>query len=253
MSMHYKTTMRFIQAHSEYCVHRIRAITIDLDDTLWEIGPVIRRAEAELWAWLARHYPKITERFTPDAALALRTEVVAEYPGSSHDFRFLRKAVLGRMATLAGYTTDLVEEAFAVFDVARNQVELYPDVLPTLRTLSERFSVIAVTNGNADLEKIGIRELFDGVVTAVEAGAAKPARPIFDIAVGRAGVAPDETLHVGDHPEFDVAGAAAAGLRTAWMNRIDAPWPAHLRAPDATVRSVTELHELLGPAIGRER
>ncbi len=47
-------------------MHRIRAITLDLDATLWEIGPVIRRAEAELWQWLALNYPRITQRVTPD-------------------------------------------------------------------------------------------------------------------------------------------------------------------------------------------
>ena len=232
-------------------LHRIRAITLDLDDTLWEIGPVIRRAEAELWEWLGEHYPAIGERFSTDAVLELRDEVIREHWDKTHDFRYLRKTVLARLATASGYTTELVEDAFAVFDAARNRVELYPDVEPALSRLAEDYVVVAVTNGNASLERIGIRHLFDDVVTAAETGVAKPAPPIFHAAVERAGVAPDETLHVGDHPELDVAGASDAGLRTAWMNRAAAVWPDHLAPPDATITTVTELADLLADAVRR--
>jgi putative hydrolase of the HAD superfamily len=121
--------------------------------------------------------------------------------------------------------------------------------LPTLEALGEHFSLIAVTNGNANLERIGIRHLFHGVVTAVDVGAAKPARPIFAEAVNRAGVSAAETLHVGDHPEIDIAGAQEAGLRTAWINRNGDGWPRHVAPPDVIVSTISELVTVLGPAI----
>ena len=226
-------------------LHRIRAITIDLDDTLWEIEPVIRRAEAEQWAWLECHYPKIPLAFTPNASFALRERVIKEHPGRVHDFRFLRKTVLTEMATTVGYQPDFVGDAFAVFDAARNNVELFPDVMPVLMELSAHFRVIALTNGNANLETIGIRECFHSVVTAVDAGVAKPAPVIFQKAVHEAGVLAEEVLHVGDHPEIDIVGAIRAGLKTALMNRTKAEWPAHLPAPDATITTVTDLLDLL--------
>lgn len=232
-------------------MHRIRAITLDLDDTLWEIGPVIRRAEAELWAWLEDNYPKIPAAFTPEVSFALRQQAIDDHPDMAHDFRFLRKTVLTEMAATVGYSAEFVDDAFAVFDAARNRVELFPDVIPVLQELSVRFRVIAVTNGNANLETIGIRKFFHGVVTAVNAGVAKPEPKIFRIAIREAGVRPEEILHVGDHPETDVVGAINAGLRTAWMNRDNSEWPEHLPTPDATVTSVTELRELLTAAIDR--
>ncbi len=232
-------------------MHHIRAITLDLDDTLWEIGPVIRRAEADLWAWLEENYPKIPAAFTPDVSLALRQQVIEAHPHMAHDFRFLRKTVLTEMAATVGYRADFVEDAFAVFDVARNDVELFPDVVPVLQELSVCFRLIAVTNGNANLDTIGIRKYFHAVVTAVNSGVAKPEPKIFHKAVQEAGVEPGEILHVGDHPESDVVGATNAGLRTAWMNRNDAEWPEHLPAPDATVSSVSELRDLLAVAMNR--
>jgi putative hydrolase of the HAD superfamily len=38
----------------------IAAITLDLDDTLWPIEPVIARAEERLDAWLKIHCPRAT-------------------------------------------------------------------------------------------------------------------------------------------------------------------------------------------------
>lgn len=230
-------------------MHRIRAITLDLDDTLWAIGPVIARAEGRLWSWLSEQFPKITETFSPEASLALREKVMQVHQNQSHDFRFLRKTVLEHMARTVGYSVDLVDDAFDVFDQARNDVELFPDVLPTLETLKVHFSLIAVTNGNANLQTIGIRHLFHDVVTAVDVGAAKPALPIFIEAVNRAGVSAEETLHVGDHPEIDIVGAQKAGLRTAWMNQNGDGWPDHIEAPDAIVSTMAELLIVLEPAI----
>jgi len=104
---------------------------------------------------------------------------------------------------------------------------------------------VAVTNGNARLERIGIDHLFDAVVSARTAGAAKPARPIFDAAVSAGGARAHETLHVGDHPEFDVHGARAAGLRTAWLNRNGHEWPVEFEPPEQTITNLRELDELL--------
>lgn len=224
---------------------QIRAITLDLDDTLWEIGPVILRAESELWKWLCDSYPEIPKQVTPQGMLELRAKIAAEFPDRCHDFRFLRRQTLARVAVNAGYSDDLVDAAFEIFDVARNRIDFYPDVLPALESLAGRYRLVAVTNGNADLQKIGVRHLFHDVVTAVDAGAAKPAEPIFAEAVRRAGVRREAILHVGDHPENDVEGARAAGLRSAWMNRNNAEWPAHLAHPETVLNSMSDLQSLL--------
>jgi len=229
-------------------LQKIRAITLDLDDTLWEIAPVIRRAEMMLWNWLGDHYPRITERWKPEDVVGLRKSMFEEFPDKVHDFRFLRKTVLKRIAVSSGYSEDLVEPAFSVFDDARNQVQLYPEVLPELKWFAEHFVVIAITNGNANLHRIGIADLFDDIVTSVAVGVAKPARPIFDAAIERAGVSPKETLHVGDHAESDVQGARDAGMRTVWVNRTSSQWPEHLNEPDAIVEDMTGVRVLLQAA-----
>lgn len=227
-------------------MNSIRTITIDLDDTLWDIMPVIQRAEAALRNWLAEHYPRIATQFDVDAMRALRDDVVLAHRDRAHDLTFLRRTVLLHMADAAGYRQFAVDDAFAVFDAVRNDVALYPETLPALRALGRRYSLVAVTNGNANLERIGIRNLFDAVVSAASAGAAKPARRIFEAAVRAGGASPAETVHVGDHPLHDIHGAREAGLRAVWVNRRSETWPAEFAVPDAEVRDVGELCRLVG-------
>jgi putative hydrolase of the HAD superfamily len=197
-------------------------------DTLWDLHPVIQRAEQRLYEWLGERYPRITKMFEPLDIREVRSRVVEEHFDRKHDLTFLRRMVLAKMAGAAGYADFEVDEAFAVL------------------ALRERFTLIAVTNGNADLETIGISDLFDDHVNAAMAGAAKPERPIFDVAVKAGGASAAETLHVGDHPLYDVHGAKQAGLRTAWVNRDGSAWPAEYELPDAEIAHVGELLALIG-------
>ena len=224
----------------------IRTITVDLDDTLWEIHPVIKRAEQHLYAWLAENYPRITEMYDPQDMREVRSQVVVEFADQAHDLSFLRRTVLGRVGAAAGYNADFIDDAFEVFDTIRNDVDIFPEVVPALEALGERYVLIAVTNGNASLARIGIEPLFHDFVTAASAGAAKPAKQIFDVAVRAGGATAAQTLHVGDHPEYDVNGAREAGLRTAWVNRDGARWPDNAPSPDIEIVHIGELARLLG-------
>ncbi len=224
----------------------IRTITLDLDDTLWEIHPVIRRAERVLREWMAEHYPRVVELFAREEVMELRAQVVKEFEDRAHDLTFIRRTVLARMSDAAGCDAVFVDEAFEVFDRERNTLELFPEVLPALQSLSRRYTLVAVTNGNARLDRIGIDDLFDEFVSARTAGAAKPARAIFDAAVDAGGADAHQTLHVGDHPEYDVDGARAAGLRTAWMNRNGHDWPDEFELPNVVISDLMQLDRLLG-------
>jgi HAD superfamily hydrolase (TIGR01509 family) len=230
-------------------LQNIEALTIDLDDTLWDIDPVIERAERILWRWLASNYPRISSIYDQEKILNLRLEIVKDYPDKEFDYRFMRKLILRKIFRAADYEEDLSEDAFAVFDTERNNVKLYDGAPNTLQSLSDKYTLIAVTNGNADLEKIGLRHLFDGVVTAVEVGYAKPNIRIFNEAIRKSGTEADKIIHIGDNPEADIVGAANAGLTTVWMNSKSLLWPDEYIQPDITINKITELCDLLLPEI----
>ena len=198
-----------------------RAITIDLDDTLWPMLPVLKGAEQALSDWLARHAPATAAAFTVDARTALRQRVIDDHPERAHDVGFLRLELLRRALASAGDDPGLAAAAYAVFFEARQQVTLYADVLPVLERWSSRMPLVAVTNGNADLRRIGLSHLFAGVVSAHEMGCAKPDPRVFHAGCELTGCAPADVLHVGDDPRLDVEGARAAGLQAAWLLRPD--------------------------------
>jgi len=222
---------------------RIRAISLDLDDTLWPIEPVIVRAEQCLDAWLKTHCPQTAAAFPIAEMRSLRERISAEHPHLSHDFTAQRVLSLRAALTPHGYDETHVSSAFDVYYAARNEVELYPDALAALERLAARYPLVSISNGNADLERIGLKRFFRHTISSRATGVAKPAAPIFHAACAELGLEPHEVLHVGDDPELDVAGARAAGLRCAWLKRHDAY--AATPVADLTIRDLTELADWL--------
>jgi len=100
------------------------------------------------------------------------------------------------------------------------------------------------------LEQAGLWPAFDAVLVSDAFGWRKPRREIFDAVVSQLGVAPGDALHVGDSLRADVAGARAAGLRTAWITRRVSDPEQALREhegapPDHTLADLAELPALL--------
>jgi putative hydrolase of the HAD superfamily len=199
--------------------HEPLALTFDLDDTLWPIWPAITRAEGVLHRWLAEHAPATAARFDLAGLRALRNRVAVENPQWLHDLSAMRRESL-RLALLeAGDDGGLAESAFEVFFAERQRVELYADVLPALQRLAARFPLMALSNGNADIGRIGLGEYFIGGLSAREFGVAKPDPRIFREACRQLGLQSSAVLHVGDDLTMDVQGALDAGLQAAWVHR----------------------------------
>lgn len=202
----------------------LQAITLDLDDTLWPMAPTLRRAEALMQDWLRRHAPATVAAHDKPAWLAIRRAVVADRPDWAHDLSTLRRETIRRALLAAGDDPALAVPAFDVFFEARQQVQLFDDVLPALARLAARWPVVALTNGNADVHRVpGLGQHFHAALSARDLGLAKPAPAVFAAACRRAGAAPAATLHIGDDPALDVDGALSAGLQAAWVRRPELP------------------------------
>jgi putative hydrolase of the HAD superfamily len=218
-------------AHS----HALRAVAFDLDNTLWDVDPVLARAEERWLAWLREHCPRIPERLSLDDLRASRLALAAREPHNAHDFSYLRIASLAQHARECGYDESISEAAFEIFIAARNQLDLFADVRPGLNRLRARYALASLSNGNADLGRIGAADLFSVSLNARSVGAAKPDRRCFERLVQDLNLAPHEVIYVGDDPLLDVEAARSAGLLTAWMNRTDQVWPASIRPADFNV------------------
>jgi HAD superfamily hydrolase (TIGR01509 family) len=218
-----------------------RVISLDLDDTLWPVGPVMAAAELNLLSWIQAHCPHAAQGHDVASMRALRLRIAGQFPGQSHDMTFLRRRALAEQFAAAGYAEALVEEALEVFMIERNRVQFYADVRPALLRLRGRYRLFALSNGNADLERCGIAELFDGHITAIAAGVGKPDARIFAHLERSAGVEAAEILHIGDDPLADVVGATRAGMQAVWLNRDARTWPADYAPPPRTVSTLAEI------------
>jgi putative hydrolase of the HAD superfamily len=222
-------------------MNNIRAICFDLDDTLWDLQPVIPRAERMLYEWFEREYPEVTRRYTPAQIRGLRQAATERWPEIRHDLTELRLRVLRQIAAESDYDEAMVQGAYDVFFAARNDVSLYADVIPVLQALAPRYQLFALSNGNADLEAIGIAGYFAGVFGAREFGVSKPDTRFFVEAAGRCGMAVDQMVHVGDHPQNDIVAAKQTGMRAIWINRKNLRWPASECLPDHEISGLDEL------------
>jgi 2-haloalkanoic acid dehalogenase type II len=220
---------------------RLRAIIFDLDNTLWDVQPVIVRAEHAMHDFLARHYPRVTERHDLRSMRDVRARMATDHPAMRHDFTWLRLEALRLHAREAGYPETMAGHAFDAFYRARNAVTLYDDVRPALADLARDYRLFALSNGNADLALCGIGQYFEMGLAAREAGMLKPDPRIFEILLERVGLGAHEVVHVGDDAEADVEGARAAGVLPVWLNRAACAWPRASEAPEFTIRGLDEL------------
>jgi len=228
-------------------VARIRAISLDLDDTLWPIWPAIQAAEKALAHWLGDHAPMTSALFAnPAARHDVRQQVLREHPELAHDLASIRRLAIRRSLELAGEPPELAVPAFDVFYAARNQVTLYDDALPAPQWLASRYPLVALTNGNADLNRIGLTPFFKACITATGLGVGKPDVRAYTAAAMAAGVPIDQVLHVGDDVQLDVLGAMAAGMQAVWVNRTDQLWANDAQLPHEEIDTLTELCNLLG-------
>jgi len=148
----------------------------------------------------------------------------------------------------AGYpqpeATEMADVCFEAFIHARHQLTVFPEAEPMLKALRQHFLLGVITNGNADVQRVGLADYFHFALRAEDIGIAKPDARLFQEALQRGGVDASAAVHVGDHPGDDIAGAQQAGLRAVWFNPTGKAWEGD-KHPDAQIRSLTQLPPLL--------
>jgi putative hydrolase of the HAD superfamily len=155
------------------------------------------------------------------------TRPAVEGPREDDDKGWWRELVDQIIDQVAPRTSELDRDAF--FEVAYSHFaeaevwELYPEVIEVLEALRPRFDLAVVSNFDGRLrmilEQLGVSKFFSHVFLSSELGADKPDPLIYHRALKLSGLAPNETLHVGDDPVRDWEGAEAAGLSSLRLER----------------------------------
>jgi 2-haloalkanoic acid dehalogenase type II len=221
----------------------IKVIAFDGDGTLWDFERVMRHSLEIVLAQLRRRLPgQATDELTVARMIEIRNQVAFELKGIVTNLEQVRHAAFCRTLEIVGVSDEnLAAELNALYLKHRfEDIELYPDVLPCLDALRERYVVGLLSNGNSYPERCGLGNRFQFVVFSQDVGVEKPDRRIFEVTCEKAGCQPHEFLMVGDSLVNDVAGAQSFGARGVWLNRLGLPCPAEIR-PDLEVRLLREL------------
>lgn len=157
-------------------------------------------------------------------------------------------------ALLHGVVPD-VEDATTHVLAGFAQLPLHADVADGVRALHDldlrlvTLSNGAITVAQGLLERGGLRDAFERLLSVQDAPAWKPAASAYHHAVQTCRVPAAQAMLVAVHP-WDIHGAHQAGLRTAWINRTGGPYPATMHPADLEAASLTALAQVLSEARG---
>jgi putative hydrolase of the HAD superfamily len=223
----------------------IKCLTFDLDDTLWDIRPVINNMDLKLYQWLGINAPRFTDKYTPDYFSILKQQVVDSFPEIAHSVTDIRLKGLEISLLQVGYTQqeafDIAQRGFQIALAARQEVTFFEHVHNSLQTLkSQGYLMGAITNGNADIHRVGLSQYFDFQFNAHDAGVEKPDPIIYQMMLEHTKLNAEQIIHIGDNPIADVQGAQELGMSTIWVNVIPQDWSHQFQA-DAQVGCISEL------------
>ncbi|HET7627845.1 MAG TPA: HAD family hydrolase [Bacillales bacterium] len=200
-------------------------IFFDVDETLLDFKGAEYTAVQALHREFAHVFP-----FSSDGFYKIWCTV-----GKKHYAKFLDGIVtfeqqkVERIREIFGEVGRIITDADAanIFQLYLTRFEeswqLFDDVSGCLEDLA-KYDLGIISNGDADqqrrkLEKLGILEYFDVIVTADEAGAAKPDPRIFAFACERAGKPPSSCFYIGDDWVTDIKSCRRANMQGIWLNR----------------------------------
>ena len=177
--------------------------------------------------------------------VAVRDRVLAD-PSAAHlSFAAIRhRAFQTLLAEHDGPDDAFADELYAAYLQHRFEATpLYADTAALFSSLDPTLRLALLSNGNTHPQHLGIADRFDVIAFADHTHRPKPAPDLFEYAFERLGCRADETMHIGDSLETDIAGANTVGATSVWLNRDGRPNDTAI-VPDHTIASLAELDAL---------
>jgi len=198
-----------------------KAISFDLDDTLYDNYPVIKKAEAAFFTYLTTTYSKLAP-LTERQWHLYKLKIVQETPALKHDVTQWRQQTIQRIMVIYGIppcdAIHYAAQAMHEFLRLRSDFSVPPASIELLQSLSQHYPVIAITNGNVDVKQIGLGQAFQFVLTAGNGFKSKPHIDLFQEAALQLDINISDILHVGDNMITDVYGAQQHQAQAVWFN-----------------------------------
>lgn len=199
----------------------ISCLSFDLDDTLYDNRPIMRRAEQGLLTHLHDKFTA-TEQWHANEIMRVKAKLLERHPGLAHDVSQLRRMAIEQGLLDAGYSQQQASkgarEALDYFLHLRSDFTLSNAVLDLLESLKQKYTLITITNGNADAKRLGLDGLIEFSLSPGNGMRMKPFGDMFHLALNTLNIDAHRLMHVGDSSHSDVCGARQAGCQAAWLS-----------------------------------
>ncbi|OCL21500.1 5-amino-6-(5-phospho-D-ribitylamino)uracil phosphatase YigB [Gilliamella sp. wkB171] len=232
--------------HFYRSINSIKAITFDLDDTLYDNSTIVEKSEQEMIKTL-HICPQLQDVTLADFHFEKNAVLLAN-PKIYHDVIIWRIETIKSLCIKAKIATDkiaqIVDDAMTTFNFWRHTMHVPQSTHTLLALLATKFPLAVITNGNVDINKIGLGNYFQFSLRGGANGRSKPFPEIFNLAADKLALPVGNILHVGDNLMTDVNGAINNGFLGCWLNIFDQDI---LQLPDARCLphiEITQLPEL---------
>ena len=237
---------------------KIKAISFDLDDTLYSNKPVMQAIEKKMIAYFVNltvfkglafdQHKVLDHRFW----YCFRHQATVQQPDLAHDVVQVRLVTYRLGFISLGLNERVAEQqaqaALDYFIALRSDFIVPEPSKKLLAKLSKKYPLIAISNGNVDTKALGIAQYFQhiyhaGWQTDGTLLRQKPASDMFSLACQQLTIKPSQLLHVGDCGRADIQGALLAGCQTAWLSLYDVGKPITV-LPHIELSTLKQLEQL---------
>lgn len=225
-----------------------KAISFDLDDTLYSNFPIMMATDEKMVAYFSQLLPNNSQPYDYRFWEKYKQQALHDFPELIHDVGELRLKSYSLGIKALGFNDHqsllMAKKALEYFVIERSNFTVPENIHQLLATLKKHWLIIAISNGNVDTKKIGINHYFDAIYHAGNGLKQKPDADMFSRTCQRFQLTAEEILHVGDCGVNDVYGAHDFGCQTAWVSTYTVGKPLRI-LPNFELTDVVELQRLI--------
>lgn len=225
----------------------IKAISFDLDDTLYANSPVMKITARAMRDFFAEHLGE-HQVYDINFWSTHQKKLLVEQPHLIHDVGVMREETYFYGLKEIGYNEadakQLAKKAHDCFIFHRSNFTAPQASIKLLADLAKKYPLVSISNGNVDTNLIGLKPYFNHIYHASLSHRQKPCSDMFKETSEVLNIAPENILHVGDCGVADIQGAMLAGFQSAWLPKFGIGKPLKI-LPHLELSDVEQLRHLL--------
>ena len=194
-------------------ITKIKVISFDLDNTLYDNTPVIKKAEKESQQYLSKEFSKQNKIFDVNQYISVRKELIRSNNVAFDNLTYLRQECLTQVCIKLQNSELIIEKATKIFIDLRQEAKIPVEINKMIEKLSKCFILVSMTNGNCDAKNLSVGQYFDKNYSPQQGYRAKPHAEMYEKVMTDFNIKAEEILHVGDEGNTDGLGANNAGCQ----------------------------------------